>query len=131
MFNGNAVGFEGESGKEILKSGTGGERREAARLTVDDEIHGVRVQGAENSRRHWKATEFRRPVWNLFSAGKRTEDLPSEASQEDEDGFEDEGEGETAEGAEIDFRRAVRAHAGDGAGRVYQWFSGEVCKVER
>jgi hypothetical protein len=46
VFDGDAVGFEGESGEEILKSGAGGERREAARLAVDDEIHGVRVQGA-------------------------------------------------------------------------------------
>lgn len=59
------------------------------------------------------------------------EDLPGEGAKDDEDGFEEESEGESAEGTEIDFGRTVSAGAGGGAEWVDARLGGEARNVDR
>lgn len=61
---------------------------------------------------------------------KGSEDLPGEGAKDDEDGFEDQSEGESAEGAEIDFWSAVGPETGDAAGSVCNWFDRGVREVD-
>jgi hypothetical protein len=134
VFDGDAIGFEAESGEEVLKGGSGGEVGEGARLAVDEEVHtkgtGYRVQGAggreqETGCTAWLRAAGRRSAEDEGQSEEHTQELEDNAAEGDEGGFQDEGKGEAAEGAEVDFL------LGAGVGGGFVVVSGEVRKVER